>query len=398
MSAKKRPLMPRSAATPAFPWLLVVPLASVVAGGEPVRAQEAVGPALILEDSVVLQETQDAYVGQPVEMFLGNDGSLFVIDGFSNNVVRFDQSGGLVGTYGRQGQGPGEFSYIGSAGFAQEILGVVDGRPPQLEIEFFDVESGRHLGKVATSDIVTAVTAHGGKLWVGGASTDEWKGVGVKSLRALPGGEVALDRVPIPKPYSESQLLLWVGGTARLHAGDAGLLVGYMASPFLMRVDPKGDVLDTIPLVAGKRRGVPVEDKLLDLVNSHQAGKTTYEEIFSAWSSLMNLSRSDGFVFTVHQDSELHGQQVAGKLYVSSLREDGTKQCPDTPVPTSDAGRPVTAFRGASLFVLDQRIDDGEPDRARTIVRRFTVDPTECTGEVRAGGRPGERAATPMRR
>ena len=69
-------------------------------------------------------------------------------------------------------------SYIGSSGFAQEILGVVDGRLPQQEIEFFDVESGRHLVRVATSDIVTAV-----------------------------------------------------------------------------RVGPKGDVLDTIPLVAGKRRG-----------------------------------------------------------------------------------------------------------------------------------------------
>lgn len=211
MSAKKRPLMPRSAATPAFPLVLVVPLASVVAGGEPVRAQEAVGPALILEDSVVLQETQDAYVGQPVEMFLGNDGSLFVIDGFSNNVVRFDQSGG-AGRYVRTaGPRPG--------GVFLHRLRWVRPRDPGS------------LGKVATSDIVTAVTAHGGKLWVGGASTDEWKGVGVKSLRALPGGEVALDRVPIPKPYSESQLLLWVGGFARLHAGDADLLCRIHGKP-----------------------------------------------------------------------------------------------------------------------------------------------------------------------
>lgn len=396
MSANEQSLTPRSAsvATPTFSWLLVVFSASVATGGEPesVRAQQSVGPGLILEDSVVLQESRDAYVGQPVEMFLGSDGSLFVIDGFSNSVARFDQSGRLIRTYGRQGRGPGEFSYIGFGGFAEEVLGVVDGRPPQQEIEFFDVESGRHLGRVATSNIVTAVTAHGEKLWVGGVNTDQWKGVGVKSLHALPGGEVALDRVPTPKPYSQSQLLLWIGGSARLHAGDADLLVGYMASPFLMRVAPDGDVLDTIPLVAGKRRGVPAEDKLLEMANSHQTGKTTYEEIFSAWSSLMNLSRSDGFVFTVHQDSELHGQQVAGKLYVSSLREDGTNQCPDTPVSTSDVGRPVAALRGASLFVLDQRIHDGEPDRLRTVVRKFTVDPTECTGQVGVRGRSGDTA------
>ena len=243
MSAKERSLTPRSAmaATRAFSWLLVVFSASVATGGEPesVRAQQSVGPGLILEDSVVLQESRDAYVGQPVEMFLGSDGSLFVIDGFSNSVARFDQSGRLIRTYGRQGRGPGEFSYIGFGGFAEEVLGVVDGRPPQQEIEFFDVESGRHLGRVATSNIVTAVTAHGEKLWVGGVNTDQWKGVGVKSLHALPGGEVALDRVPTPKPYSQSQLLLWIGGSARLHAGDADLLVGYMASPFLNARRPR---------------------------------------------------------------------------------------------------------------------------------------------------------------
>lgn len=160
-----------------------------------------------------------------------------------------------------------------------------------------------------------------------------------------------------------------------------------MASPFLMRVDLDGEVLDTIPLAAAKRRGVPPEDKFLDMARRQQAGQISYEEIFGAWSSLMNLSRSDGFVFTIHQDSDLHGQQVAGKLYASSLGEDGTNQCPDTPVPTSDVGRPVTAFRGASLFVLDQRIHDDAPDRLLTVVRRFTVVPTECTGQVGVGGR-----------
>ena len=186
--------------------LLVVPLASVVAGGEPVRAQQSVGPALILEDSVVLQETRDAYVGQPVEMFLGNDGSLFVVDGFSNSVVRFDQSGRLVGTYGRQGQGPGEFSYIGFGGFAQEILGVVDGRPPRQEIEFFDVESGRHLGRVATSNIVTAVTAHGEKLLVSLTLVSSLDALLVKSIKRPPPPGVCLLSITPLLVNSESEI------------------------------------------------------------------------------------------------------------------------------------------------------------------------------------------------
>ena len=131
-------------------------------------------------------------------------------------------------------------------------------------------------------------------------------------------------------------MIRWMGGGARLHASDRDVLLGFAASPFLLRVDPDGDVLDTIPLLAAKRRGVPSEDEMLKTANKHQTEELSYEEVFSAWSSLMNLSRSSGFVFTIHQDSELHGQQVSGRLYASSLKEDGTEQCPDTAIPTSD--------------------------------------------------------------
>ena len=148
-------------------------------------------------------------------------------------------------------------------------------------------------------------------------------------------------------------MIRWMGGGARLHASDRDVLLGFAASPFLLRVDPDGDVLDTAPGCKTSRRAFRGRNA--------QDGKQAS---------------------TIHQDSELHGQQVSGRLYASSLKEDGTEQCPDTAIPTSDVGRPVTAFRGASLFVLDQRIHDGEPDRLRTVVRRFTVDPSACTGQV----------------
>lgn len=46
--------------------LAVVFATVLVAAGEPVRAQQSAGPLLVLEDSVILRETQDAYVGKPV--------------------------------------------------------------------------------------------------------------------------------------------------------------------------------------------------------------------------------------------------------------------------------------------------------------------------------------------
>lgn len=114
----EQPSTIRHSSRPLFVAKLAVLGGAAFVAGQSVAAQLA-GPSLILEDSVILQETSQVYVGQPVEMFLGDDGSIFVIDGFSNSVVRFDEMGRIVETYGRHGGGPGEFSYIGAGGFAQ---------------------------------------------------------------------------------------------------------------------------------------------------------------------------------------------------------------------------------------------------------------------------------------
>lgn len=88
-------------------------------------------------------------------------------------------------------------------------------------------------------------------------------------------------------------------------------------------------------------------------------------------------------MFTSHQDTELHDGRLSGTLYVSSLDASGDRQCPDTLVPTSDAARPISAFRGDQLFVLDQRIGEGGMGDLRSVVPRFTVAADNCTGTIR---------------
>ena len=171
--------------------------------GLPLAAQSD-GPTLILEDSVVLQETDEHFLGGPMEMFLGDDGSFFVIDSFAGAVLRFGRSGRHIRTYGRRGKGPGEFSHVGIAGFASEVLGVADGNPPRnQEIELFDLQSGEHVGRVGAAGLVTALAAHDGELWVGTIDPETWTALAVKPLAALLEGStsIAPDRLPVPKPY-----------------------------------------------------------------------------------------------------------------------------------------------------------------------------------------------------
>lgn len=252
----------------------------------PFLAAQSTGPSLILEDSVLLQETADVFVAQPVTMFLGDDGSFFVIDGFSNSVLRFSRSGRHIRTYGRRGGGPGEFAYIGEAGFASDVVGVVDGHPPRQEVEFFDLQSGEHLGTVETSGLVSVMTVHGRSLWAGGIDMERWQALATKPLRALPGGRswaktrrasIALDRVQVPRPYVVNEMIRGMNGSVRLHVEDEDVLVGFMASPFVLRTTRDGELLDTIPLLARERRGVPDEDELIEMM---QPGHKSYEELF----------------------------------------------------------------------------------------------------------------------
>ncbi len=58
-------------------------------------------------------------------------------------------------------------------------------------------------------------------------------------------------------------------------------------------------------------------------------------------SGLVKMSHDSlGFVHTVHQDSNYDPEtrQMRATFFVSSVRADGTRPCPDTFVPTADAG------------------------------------------------------------
>lgn len=358
----------------------------------PAVSAQQLGPELMLLDSIVLQETDTLYIGQPKEMFLGPDSSLYVM-AFGNAVVRFDQRGRVIRRFGREGDGPGEFVHIGKAGFASAtVLGIVDGRGavPRAEIastqviELFAVESGASIGSARVME-VTALALNRDTLWLGGIDVGaDWKAMTARELPGLhrqPSGEaISLDLVPVPRPYRVNQLIHGLGGYVRLHVTDDDVVIGFGAIPYLLRVTKGGTVRDTIALRARQRAWVRDEEELLRVMDPAAPA----EGRFGATSALMNISRDGrGRIFTVHQESRSIGpRRVQGTLYVSKLEGDGNGQCPDTHIPTSDVGRPISAFRGDELFVLDQRIRASGASALETVVRRYRIDPERCTGRI----------------
>ena len=345
---------------------------------------QSVGPTLILQDSVVLAETGDTYVGRPVEMFIGDDGSMFVIDAFANRVIRFDKDGHPLQSYGRHGAGPGEFGLVGTAGaVAGAVVAIADHYPPKIEL--FDLDSSGAIGSVSVAATPRAFGIWQDKIWLAGLDeSSEWRTLAVGSVTetlvadADPAPAIRYEFLRAPRPYVENATIRGVAGGMRLDVKH-DVLVGFAASPFLLRVGVDGTVMDTVFLDVRNRRGMPNEDQFIEAMDP---ARSSQEELIKLASLLRGLARdSDGNVFTVHQDAEFASpERIVAEFFVSAISADSGVQCVDTRLPTHGLAMPVMAFREDELYVLEQHLDARRDDGVRAVVRRYLIDLNPCTG------------------
>ena len=82
---------------------------------------------------VVVVQPEQAPFGRVADLEIGDDGSLFVLDGLSRTIRVFDQNGAEVREFGGRGQGPGEFEQPGMLAWGPDgDLWVVDLRNGRL--------------------------------------------------------------------------------------------------------------------------------------------------------------------------------------------------------------------------------------------------------------------------
>jgi len=344
------------------------------------------------QDSVILEETDDHLIGAPTGMLLGPDESFLVPDLLASQVLHFDVRGKIVRAFGGRGDGPGEFRRVVDVGFANDSLFVVLDALA-LELEVFHLLTGEHVGAIGLEprERLTWMSLVGDSVWFAGMNPEGWKAVGVVGLddllaRARQSDETPplpfLDRVDVPSAYVMSSRMFGNLGRTVLDVGPSDYLVGFAGTGFLYRF-ASGAPADTLWLAHRLRRGPP----RMDFSNPQGPRDLGFVNEISI---LGMLSRDEaGNVITVHQQSKLDGMQLANvELFVASAGPDGSRQCPDTPIPTSGIGIPRARLSGSQLFVLDQRIRAGrgsDPQRnvTTTVVRRFMVDPVDCTGGIR---------------
>ncbi len=357
------------------------------------------GPDLILRDSLVLEETEEHYIGNPLALFVAPDGALLVSDGFAETVLRYDATGRLTGHLGRRGGGPGEFLHLGGVGFVTEaVAGFLDetGR-----MELFDPMTGAHHGRVRVdvNNRPSSFAVSGDSLWFAGNNRVSSASHGVIAVADLVDAAGSLEQAPpmvldrgtVPAPYRERHALAGSLSIAFLGAGDRDVVLGFTGSPFLIRIDHESAVTDTVWIEEGLRRGEPDETEFLEVMRGKQPGsredlRSWIFDFFTSSSLVRGLSRDGaGNVYTLHQESDRDedGTMTVVKLYAAVSRFDGDRGCGDTLIPTSDVGVPIPFLQGNTLWVLDRRLRAGAETSIATVVRRFTIDPDRCTGTVR---------------
>lgn len=363
-------------------------------------AAQNAGPDLILRDSVVLEETEERYIGSPNALFVAADGSLLVVDGFAETVLRFNATGRLEGHWGGRGGGPGEFHNLAGVGFVTDAAaGLLD---EAGKLELFSLTTGAHYGRVRV-DIVynrpSSFAVLGDSLWFAGINRRSWATYGVIPLRDVLDASrseqqtapLVLSRGAAPMPYRESHAFAGSLSIGFLDVGDRDVVLGFTGSPFLLRTDHGCTRTDTVWIGRELRRGELRESELLEAMRSEppesEEGMGSWVfGFFSSVSMVRGLSRDDaGNVYTLHQDSDFDevGTMTGVELYAAVSRFDDDRGCTDTLIPTSDVGAPIPFLWGSTLWVLDRRLSGGAASSIATVVRRFDIDPDRCTGTVR---------------
>lgn len=340
----------------------------------------------VLVDSLILEETDAVFVGQTAGLAVDDRGRFLVADAVANAVLEFDSTGRFVRRYGVAGRGPGEFRGIGDA-----ILSRSDGQLTLTDFSLrrvttFNRDDGRLLGTRAFEGKLGSLAGADGRIWYGLFDPGTARAITVEHVAGLVTTDTApvqASLVAIPEEYLTVEPLNGIYGFASVIAWADTAFVGFAASPFLLLVTADGVIVDTVPLPARTRRGVP--SNLVAILSDPSRRPS---EMYSAASGLMRLHRrSDGSVVTIHHDTKIAGRLLSARVFAGVISSDRTRACMDAEIPVSSDVIPWTAMQDDILFVLDHVVDDDTP-RPRLMVRAYRLDTSECSWTPLQGNVP----------
>ena len=344
------------------------------------KRPDAAGPVVVPVGDILLEETYEAYLGNPHTLVVDTaDGSFLISDFFQGGIIRFGRDGRIVQRYGRLGEGPGEFKGMGTTFILNDSVVVGVDAQRRLFTLFSrgdgeHVESFRYRGSIGGDVSVVAgmVVAPSMEFEDGFTSVLIWD-PGEGSFRYI---------VDLPEPYMQS--LKGIGAFAGATASGSVLvwpdtmLVGMAGVNELVLATWEGEVLDTVHPPGVRRRGVPENAQVKYETDMSMSFKDRVEMM----SLLVGIYRlQDGETVLVHFDQTITGEipmvEWLADIYLTVLSADRRTACVDGFVPYTNETRARLAVSRDTLFLLDRTINETGDD-LKTWIRLYEIDTSGC--------------------
>ncbi|MDX2262689.1 MAG: 6-bladed beta-propeller [Gemmatimonadales bacterium] len=321
-----------------------------------------------------LVESGDGMLGAYASMLTrDSSGKLYVSDMTSKRVVAFGPDGRVLKTFGRSGEGPGEFRLPGALHvFGDTLLMVHD--PVRERFLQFDLRSGDLISeRHATTDLIAPGWAIVGDSIFAGVVGSE----GIVSSWSADEADLR-PVVPLPAELRGQQGIMMRYGVPRIAVVDSNVLVLIPGRAGLHFYSTAGEARGRLLIPASRRRGEPLDLVARQIARSRESPG---EIVASLPAGVHKLT--SGLVLVAMQDMEL----IAGvgrnakygdfATYVSLIDLSRMVACVDGKLPISSDVPLIPIFRGDTMFLLGRV---ATPDLAvRSQLYSFTIDDAGCT-------------------
>jgi hypothetical protein len=333
------------------------------------------GPVISEIPSLILQDSASRDLGPMLSLAVDGHDGVILTDVLRPAVLHFGPDGNLLGSYGREGDGPGELRIAFAAvPFRDSLLAVIDHAHRVASV--FDQHSMKWVGQYALPELPYSASNTESGLWLGALNHVEHTSVlwlspsasAFQSLGPIPGSLEAVPALAGTFPY-----------VAIVPVQDT-LILGFQPLSTIL-IATGGRTVDSLEIPKRLRRGTPS-----DLAGA-TASATGLADFAQHFSLLMGLYRlPNGQILALHIDprppdsastASARGRPVLfwSTKYVSVLAADRRAACVDAALPVPPQSPLTATVIGDTLVILEQVVSD---TTVVTRLRRFRITTDHC--------------------
>lgn len=326
------------------------------------------GHAVVLADSVVLDETDSTFVGEPTGFAVLHDGRFWISDRRNGVLHVYSPEGRRLTGIGRRGEGPNEWSMGPTVIVTGHDSLIIVGDGPRLRA--LDPETGSFRWERLKQARHIATAAKGSRLYLNNVRRDRESTIDSyagPSDSAVVGG-------PYPELLSKNALVgdffsfLAIG-----FAGGDSMVIGVQSSNYLFVGRFPDGPFDSVLVAPIRRRGaMPELLQRVDAKNPASGQAAMYKPSYP-WA--IRVLPASGIVASVTSDLEMVSGRMTGRLFVSFVDLANRRACSDVPIDAPTDPLPWVSFRADTLFVLTQEV---RSDSSYSVIRKFALRPSEC--------------------